>query len=133
MILFSLYLLSLSILKIVPKSNASLNYISFLDFRIMKNSVQDFLGVGEESERQALRWEHRRKRYAGSIGHLKDKYIKPGEDDVDGSHRMIVDPLRRPSGTSSGSLRSSMILRKPSRKESVATMTFKGITNLVVR
>lgn len=97
--------------------------------RYMKHSVADFLGVSEETEKQNMRWDNRRKRYAGSIGKLKDNYIKPPEDEVDAPLR-IRDPLRRPSGMSSAS--GGRLGRRPTRKDSVAAMTMKGISKVVL-
>lgn len=96
------------------------------------HGVAGFLGV-EETDKQATRWENRRKRYAGSIGKLKDKYVKPQEglDELDGS-KYIRDPLRKPSGRSTVSVDRSGMPRRSLRKSSVAHMAFKGVGNLVV-
>ncbi|XP_025091539.1 inactive rhomboid protein 1-like [Pomacea canaliculata] len=100
--------------------------------RKVRNSVADFFGVGEESERQSSRWDQRRKRYAGSIGRLKHSYIRQDADDEpDAGPRPIVDPLHRPSRLSSASTRLST--RRPTRKESVAVMTIKGIGKFMAK
>ncbi|KAK7112224.1 inactive rhomboid protein 1-like isoform X2 [Littorina saxatilis] len=94
------------------------------------HSVSGFLGL-EESDKHAMRWENRRKRYAGSIGKLKDEYNRPKEglDELDGS-RFIRDPLRKPSGHVSQSSDFGT-MRKCHRKSSVAHMAVKGLGNLV--
>lgn len=100
---------------------------------VMKG-MAGWLGVEdtEKHEKQAMRWDNRRRRYAGSIGQLKDKYVKPQEglDDLDAAPS-IRDPLRKPSGRSNISMDRSGALRKSGRKSSVAHMTLKGIGNLV--
>ncbi|KAK7507850.1 hypothetical protein BaRGS_00000815 [Batillaria attramentaria] len=120
------------------KSNQSQSKMRRLS-RYMKHSVADFFGVSEETEKQHMRWENRRKRYAGSIGKLKDGYVKSpdGLDEADSgrmpwSSMRIRDPLRRPSGMSSASGGRSVV-RRPTRKDSVATMTMRGISNLVLQ
>ena len=96
------------------------------------HGVAGFLGV-EESEKQAMRWENRRRRYAGSIGKLKEQYFKPPEglDELD-TARSIRDPLRMPSRRSTVSMERSVSGRRSLRKSSVAHMALKGVGNLVV-
>nr|KAG5712655.1 hypothetical protein BaRGS_029710 [Batillaria attramentaria] len=48
--------------------------------------MSDFLGV-DQSEVHQQRWENRRKRYAGSIGQLKDSYLPPQTTDAAGMPR----------------------------------------------
>lgn len=97
--------------------------------------VTGWLGLDEdESERlkkKEERWMNRRKRYASSIGMLKEDVIPPkdGLDELDFGHS-IRDPLRRPDLKSGSSVGVGMS-RRSFRKSSVALMTIKGIGNFV--
>ncbi|XP_041363411.1 inactive rhomboid protein 1-like isoform X2 [Gigantopelta aegis] len=111
--------------------------------RYMKSSVADFFGVGEEDCSRSDRWDNRRKRYAGSIGKLKEELIHP-EDELDSASPRIIDPLRVPGRHISETdrysrrttpLSSTSTYRRgypgtPRSKDSVIKMTWQGISTL---
>ena len=112
----------------------------------MKCSVADFFGIGEEDCTRSDRWDNRRKRYAGSIGKLKEELIRHPEDEPDSASPRIIDPLRVPgrhiSETNRYShrttpLSSTSTYRRgypatPRSKDSVIKMTWQGISTLAV-
>ncbi|XP_076460219.1 uncharacterized protein LOC143293176 [Babylonia areolata] len=82
--------------------------------RAIKQQMSNFVGV-EESQKQAIKWENRRRRCAQTMGTLKPEY----------ADMQFVDE--------SGASRSRTFLPVPTkgRKESVAMMTLHGLNNIV--
>ncbi|CAL1544072.1 unnamed protein product [Lymnaea stagnalis] len=95
-----------------------------------RKSIAEFFGVGEEDEKNAMRWDKRRLRIASSIGKgIKEEYLQ--QDFTDGMP--LKDPFARTSRQMS---RASTISafgagpRRDTRKKSVIAMTVKGISQI---
>ncbi|KAH9502541.1 Inactive rhomboid protein 1 [Bulinus truncatus] len=93
-----------------------------------RKSIAEFFGVGEEDEKNQMRWGKRRMRIASSMGKgIKDEYLEP--DMTDGM-QPVRDPLSRTSRQMSRySTYSAMGAggRIDTRKKSVIAMTMHGI------
>ncbi|KAL8561232.1 hypothetical protein ACOMHN_024488 [Nucella lapillus] len=82
--------------------------------RAITKQLAGFVGVGE-SEARAVKWENRRKHFAHTMGNLKPQYTDQKFVDNDGaSHSRTTLPIAY------------------QRKQSVAAMTFHGISNAIV-
>lgn len=110
----------------------------------MKNTVADFFGVGKENEKQEKEWQNRRLRYYNTIGTIKADNLRSSlEDQVDSGYYLqgvpqtIHDPLKRPSyhlshSSESTSTTHRRLFPRRKRKESVVSLTLKGMASIAV-